>query len=257
MPFPVQLTIAVKSMALSSDHVSENDAGIDSTRICKQDSENAADVSFALDSLTSTVADLRRQLTEESEKRLVLEALVNSNSSEVHDLKKALDAEVKARVQTERLPPQHLSDEEAAPSQERASDICFVSLSIKALKDVIDLEKSDRKQADEALLTNISCRLDKEKSARQQADHAHFQELNAKFDEHLQNYVKINSEQRVHGVAACVGQKIKNFANRGNDMNTSFCKKSSNWRASVLVALLGMIFIVQRWVRSPRSLRLK
>merc|ERR1712007_415553 len=96
-----------------------------------------------------------------------------------------------------------------------------------------------------------------ETSARQQAEHAHLQELNAKFDEHLQSYVKINSEQKGHCVAACVGENIKNFMNKGNEMETSFCKKSSNWRVAVLIALLGMIFIAQRWVRSPRSLRLK
>jgi len=258
------------SMALSSDNVSENDAGIDSTRVCEQVSENATNVPLMLDGLRSTIVDLQRQLTEESEKRSALAAIVNSNISEVSDLKKALDAEVKARcVQTERLPSQQLSDEEAAPCQKRASDICFVSLSIKALKDVIDSEKLDRKQADEALLTNISCRLDREKSARQQADSAHLEELNAMFDEHLQNYFKennegkeshvrnINLEQKGHVVPACVGRKIKDFMNRGNEMHTSFCKKSTSLRAAVLIALLGMISIVQRRVWAPKSLRLR
>merc|ERR1712137_1227862 len=150
--------------------VSENDAGIDSTRVCEQVSENATNVPLMLDGLRSTIVDLQRQLTEESEKRLALAALVNSNSSEISDLKKALDAEVKARcVQTERLPSQPTSAVEAAPIRDRASDICYVSLSIKALKDAIDLERLDRKQADEALLTNISCRLDREKSEREKA----------------------------------------------------------------------------------------
>merc|ERR1712137_1167119 len=228
---------------------------------------NARDVEV---SLHSTIVDLERQLREESEKRLALATLVSSNSSEINDLKKALDAEVKARcVQTERLPSQQSSAVEAAPIQNQASDICYVSLSIKALKDVIDTERLDRKQADEALLTHISCRLDREKSECEQTNQAHFQELNALFDDHLQNYFKEknegeeirvnsrNSSPKGRIVTACVQEKIEKLMNKGNQMNTSLCKKNLSMRVAVVIALLAMIALAQRCIWLPKSLRLQ
>merc|ERR1712137_1483221 len=220
--------------------------------------------------LHSTFADLQRQLREESEKRLALAALVNSNSSEINDIKKALDAEVKARcVQIERLPSQQSSALEAAPIQNEASDICYVSLSTKALKDVIDSERLDRKQADEALLTTISCRLDRENSEREQTNQAHFQELNALFDEHLQNYFKeknegeeirvnsSNSSPKGRIVTACVQEKIEKLMNKGNQKNTSLCKKHLSMRVAVVIALLAVIALAQRCAWLPKSLRLR
>jgi len=205
---------------------------------------------------------------------VALATLVNSNRSEINDLREALDAEVKARcLQTERLPSQQSSAVEAAPVQNQASDICYVSLSIKALKDVIDLERLDRKQADEALLTNISFRLDSDESARQQTNQAYFEELNAKlnamFDEHLQTHFKAKNEgkeirvrssnfsQKRHTVAAYAGEKIEKLMNKGNQMNTSLCKKSLNLRAAVVIALFAMIALVQRFVWLPKRLPLQ
>merc|ERR1712007_88791 len=245
----------------------KSDASINNTCICEEVLENARDNEHALHSI---IADLQRQLREESEKRLALATLVNSNRSEINDLREALDAEVKARcLQTERLPSQQSSAVEAAPFQNQASDICYVSLSIKALKDVIDLERLDRKQADEALLTNISCRLDREESARQKMNQAHFEELNAMFDEHLQNYFTEKNEgkeirvrgsnfsQKRHIVAACVREKIGNLMNKGNQVNTLLCKKNPNLRAALVIALLAMITLAQRFVWFPKRLRLQ
>lgn len=253
-------------MVLSTNLGSESPAGIDSTCLCQQVSENAADVPFVLESFRLTVADLERRLAEESEKRLALTAIVNSSRAEMSDLKKALDTEVKARcAQIERLPAQQSSDE-AAPFQKRASDICYVSLSIKALKDAIDLEKRERMHADETLLKNISARLDREKNERRQADFVHLEELNAMFDEHLENHFKErNKEEEKHvnnshlqrkgHVASCVGEKMKKLFNKGSEINASICKKTLSLKAEVLLALFALISIVQGRAWLPKSLR--
>merc|ERR1712137_36816 len=245
----------------------KSDASIGNTCICEEVLENPRDVEFSPHSIN---ADLERQLREESEKRSALAALVNSNSSEINDLKEALDAQVKVCcVQTERLPSQQSSAVEAAPFQNQASDICYVSLSREALKDVVDSEILDRKQADEALLDNISCRLDMKKSERQQTHQAHFQDLNAIFDEHLQNYSKEKNEgkeirvrssnlsQKGHKVAAYIREKIEKLMNKGNQMNTSLCKKNPSLTAAVVIALLTMIALAQRFVWLPKSSRLQ
>jgi len=176
---------------------------------------------------------------------------------------------VKARcAQTERLPTQQSSDE-AALLQKQASEVCYVSLSIKALKDIIDSEKGERMHADETLLKTITARLDREKNERRQADFAHLEELNAMFDEHLQNHFKemnkekeenhvsnFNLQQKGH-VASCVGENVKKLFNKGNEMNASICKKTLNLKAEVLLVLVGLISIVQGRAWLPKSLRMQ